>query len=103
MEQEQENKQEHTVEWLDQLENDIIPRVAILIEKEQAHNEFLRTSKVELEFKRGTWCLPWQAETELNIDDITDMINHSNYMLNHFKTRHQEYIDFAKQERSKIK
>jgi len=90
-------------EWLDQLENEIIPWVATLIDKEKAHNEFLRNSKVELEFKRGTWHFPWVPEIELNISEINDMIRYSNTMLKHFETRHGEYIEFVKQERAKIK
>jgi hypothetical protein len=89
-------------DWLDQMENEIIPWVGKLIEKEQAHNDFLRNAKVELEFKRGTWFLPWKAETELNIDDISDMIAYSNSMMLHFETRQKEYIQFVKQERSKL-
>ena len=98
-----ENKQEQKTEWLNQLENDIIPWAERLLEKEKEHNDFLRNAKVDLEINVGKWYLPWQAETEDRIDDIINMISYSNSMLNHINARLEEYKQFLIQEKLKIK
>lgn len=96
-----ETTKEQKQHWLEQMENDIIPFVARLIEKEKAHNEFLKNAKQELESRKGFWHLPWKAETDIAIKDIYEMIRYSDSMLEHFETRHKEYIEFVEREKTK--
>lgn len=59
----------------EQMQKDIIPRLAQMIEKEKNHLEFLKK----------------QPQT----DEVKKFISTSEFQLNHFTQRHKEYVRYA--------
>ncbi len=86
---------ETKIEWIKQLEEDIIPWAERLREKELEHNKFLKESKVKLENRINILFLPWKSESKINIESIGEMIRYSDQMIRHFDFRINEYKEFV--------
>ena len=59
----------------EQMQKDIIPRVAVMIAKQKNHLDFLKT----------------QPQTE----EVAEMVNSSEFQLKHYLKKHKEYIEYA--------
>lgn len=75
-----------------QLQNDFIPFIKDMIEKENEHFDYLNKKKIEYEKMYNSWLNFFYLLKKSDYEYIDDQIIYSTKMLSHLKERLEEYI-----------
>lgn len=82
------------MDFLEQMETDIIPRVGIMIKKEKEHINHLKYKKEVISNHRFLYI--FKVPMYSTIMMIDDCIKKSEEILNNLEMRHFEYIEYVK-------